>query len=151
HNVLNRLPQKPFLRRVVEPVSMLTRVPGAKVKRFLLSALGRRLAKRSRALGLPGCDIMAGTTDPACVADECFFTRWLGMVPGSAVELACHPGYRDETLIGRDCCADDACIDRRVHELSLLRLASFPEACRRAGFRLIAPAELSAAGRRHAA
>jgi hypothetical protein len=64
-------------------------------------------------------------------------------VPGGSVELACHPGYRDATLIGRDCCDDDACVARRVHELHLLRSADFVEAVQRAGFRFTAPAELS--------
>src|SRR5262249_2322269 len=58
------------------------------------------------------------------------------------VELACHPGYWDPTLIGRDCPAPDDQFYRRVNELNLLRQASFVEVCREAGFRRTAPPEL---------
>ena len=133
---------RPYLRRVRESAATLARVPGAKLKRAVLHCLGRRLARRSARLGLPGCDTLIGVTDPPYVADEQFYARWLEYAPGSYVELACHPGYRDETLIGRDCTDDDAYVARRVHELHLLRSADFPEAVRRFGFRLAAPAEL---------
>jgi predicted glycoside hydrolase/deacetylase ChbG (UPF0249 family) len=146
-NVLAGQLPRPYLRRVGEPAGTIVRVPGAKVKRAVLTWLGRRLARRSDRLGLSGCDHLIGITDPPCVADERFYARWLNGVPGGAVELACHPGYRDETLIGRDCCGDDACVARRVHELHLLRSADFPDAVRRAGFRLAAPDELAGAGR----
>jgi predicted glycoside hydrolase/deacetylase ChbG (UPF0249 family) len=133
----------PYLRRVLESPSTLRYVPGAKLKRTVLTCLGRRLARRSDRLRMPGCDTLIGITDPPYTADERFFARWLGHATGAAVELACHPGYRDETLIGRDCLTDDAFIARRVHELHLLRSPDFPEAMHRAGFRLAAPAELN--------
>ncbi len=148
HEVLAGQSPRPFLRRVREASATLRHVPGAKVKRCVLSALGRRLAGRSKRLGFPGCSRLVGITDPPCVADERFYARWLEQVPGGRVELACHPGYRDETLIGRDCCGDDACVSRRVHELHLLRSPDFTDAVRRAGFRLTAPAELVGAGGR---
>ena len=91
--------------------------------------------------------MLAGITDPPHVADEQFFVRWLRAISVSSVELMCHPGYRDETLIGRDCLADDECIARRVHELNLLRAADFSAAALRAGLRLTAPAEMSDLGR----
>jgi predicted glycoside hydrolase/deacetylase ChbG (UPF0249 family) len=146
-NVLAGQLPRPYLRRVGEPTGTIARVPGAKIKRAVLTWLGRRLARRSDRLGLSGCHYLIGITDPPCVADERFYARWLNSVPGDSVELACHPGYRDETLIGRDCCGDDACVARRVHELHLLRSADFPDAVRRAGFRLAAPDELAGAGR----
>jgi predicted glycoside hydrolase/deacetylase ChbG (UPF0249 family) len=133
---------RPFMRRVRESSATLTHVPGAKIKRRVLNWLGHRLARRSEALGMPGCETLVGITDPPCVADENFLARWLEHAGGATVELACHPGYRDETLIGRDCVADDAFVTRRVHELSLLRSPDFPEAVSRTGFRLTSPAEL---------
>jgi hypothetical protein len=78
------------------------------------------------------------------VTDPEFFARWLTQVPGRVVELACHPGYRDETLIGRDCGAHDGLLQRRVDELHLLRQPRFLEACRQAGFTRVAPSALVA-------
>jgi predicted glycoside hydrolase/deacetylase ChbG (UPF0249 family) len=134
----------PYLRRVREPWSMLRRIPGARVKRAVLTALGRRHARQQDAAGLPGNDWLAGITDPPWVADPDFFARWLSRVPGRRVELACHPGYWDETLINRDCGLDDGLLQRRVDELHLLRRPSFSQAWRRAGFTLVAPSDLAA-------
>jgi predicted glycoside hydrolase/deacetylase ChbG (UPF0249 family) len=145
HDLLTEQMPKPFLRRVRESCTTLAGVPGAKLKRNVLTLLGTRLAQQSARLGFPGCLQLVGVTDPPCVADEQFYTRWLTKVPGDTVELACHPGYRDATLIGRDCSGDDACVARRVNELHLLRAADFAEAVRRAGFRLTAPAEVTGA------
>jgi predicted glycoside hydrolase/deacetylase ChbG (UPF0249 family) len=142
--VLARWKATPYLRRVREPWSMLWRIPGARVKRTVLSAMGRLHARRQDAAGLPGNDWLAGTTDPPWVTDPEFFVRWLGRVPGRCVELACHPGYWDEALVGRDCGTDDGLLQRRVDELHLLRQPSFPRACHRAGFILVAPSELAA-------
>src|SRR5262249_62121971 len=107
---------------------------GARVKRALLNALGRAQARRLDRAGFPGNDWLAGVTDPPCVADPDYLTRWLAALPGSVVELACHPGYHDRTLIGRDCDADDEYLRRRVDELQRLRETAYAEAVRRAGF-----------------
>jgi chitin disaccharide deacetylase len=138
--LLARQKPAPFVRRVREPLTTLWGIPGAKLKRLVLSHRGRNMARRSERQGFPGCDVMAGITDPAHTADEQFFSRWLRAVPGDAVELACHPGYRDVTLIGRDC-ADGTGLTRRRHELHLLRAPSFAAACHVAGFRLLSPSE----------
>jgi len=140
--VLSEQRPRPYLRRVREPWRMLLRAPGARVKRAVLNWQGRRLARAQDRAGLPGADWLAGITDPACVTDPAFFARWLARVPGRAVELACHPGYHDRTLIGRDCAGDDEYLQRRVDELRLLRLPSFGEACARAGFALRPPSSL---------
>jgi hypothetical protein len=134
----------PYLRRVREPWTMLARIPGAKIKRALLTVLGRRHARAQHRLGFPGPDWLAGITDPPWVTDPEFFARWVTQVPGRVVELACHPGYRDETLIGRDCGANDGLLQRRVDELHLLRQPRFLEACRQAGFTRVAPSALVA-------
>lgn len=150
-DVLADLPKRPFLRNNCESLSSLMRVPGARLKRTVLSALGRKFARLSAAREFAGCEEFLGVTDPPCVADEQFLVRWLTNATGVTMELMCHPGHDDETLVGRDCCRDDDCVSRRVHEYHLLRLASFPEACRRSGMRLVAPSELTHHRRRLAA
>jgi chitin disaccharide deacetylase len=145
---------RPLLRRVREPWAMLARVPGARLKRAVLSCLGRVESRRQERAGLPGQEWLAGITDPPWVQDPDYFVRWLSQVPGRDVEVACHPGYRDLTLIGRDCGPDDGLLQRRVDELELLLRPSFPDACREAGFALVSPSEWLARrteGVRHAA
>jgi predicted glycoside hydrolase/deacetylase ChbG (UPF0249 family) len=132
----------PYVRRVREPATMLLTVPGARLKRAFLSLMGRRSARRLARLGFPGNNALAGVTDPPCLADAGFFARWLGRVPGEVVELACHPGFLDTTLLGRDA-ATPAEVLRRVREHKLLRHPSFLDACRRAGLTLVAPSELA--------
>jgi chitin disaccharide deacetylase len=141
-DLLNERWPIPYVRRIVEPWSMLKRVPGARAKRAFLSFLGRAHARRQEGMGFPGNDWLAGITDPPCVADAAFLARWLAAVPGEVVELTCHPGYWDSTLVGRDCTLKDGQLQRRVHELNLLQQASFGAACRRAGFTLVSPGGL---------
>jgi predicted glycoside hydrolase/deacetylase ChbG (UPF0249 family) len=130
---------RPYVRRVQEAYGMLTKIPGARLKRSVLGELGRRGARKQQAHGFPGNDWLAGITDPPWVQRPDYLTRWLSNIPGTVVELACHPGYWDPTLIGRDCEASDGKQQRRVDELEHLRHASFPEVCRRAGFTLQSP------------
>ncbi|MCC6419487.1 MAG: ChbG/HpnK family deacetylase [Gemmataceae bacterium] len=153
-DVLARRAPLPYLRRIREPWGLLARVPGARGKRFVLSWLGRRDARRQEALGFPGNDWLIGITNPPCVADPVFLPRWLERAPGRVVELVCHPGYWDGTLIDRDCTPTDGGVQRRVHEMHRLTEPSFPAAWRRAGFRLTAPSELfrvTGSGPSHAA
>jgi len=144
----------PYVRRVGEPWSMLTAVPGARAKRALLSLLGRRDAARQTKLGFPGNEWLAGVTDPPCVKDPEFLSRWLARLPGNVVELTCHPGHRDETLLGRDATLSNGQMQRRVDEFHLLSRPDFREACRAAGFTRVAPEEwlaFSRPGTAHAA
>ena len=98
-------------------------------------------ARRAAAHGLPGCDWLIGVTDPACVVDDRYLDRWLGQVgTNGSVEVCCHPGYHDESLIGRDCDAGDGLL-RRPRETRLLRSPSFLAACADAG---LVPARPSA-------
>lgn len=140
--VLSRQQPRPYVRHIREPLGIIFRVPGARIKRLVLSTLGRGGARRQQRLEFPGNRWLAGITDPFYVADPAFLKRWLARVPGQVVELTCHPGYLDAKLIGRDCTPGDGQLQRRVHEFHLLRHSSFQEACRRAGFTLIAPREL---------
>ncbi len=137
--VLSRHGLRPYVRRVVEPVSCLRTIPGARIKRLFLSTLGKYAARRQDRAAFPGNEWLAGITDPKWVDDSEFFTRWIAQIAkasGQVVELAVHPGYRDETLIGRDCSATDGQIERRVAEHGLLSHPSFHDACRAAGFRI---------------
>jgi predicted glycoside hydrolase/deacetylase ChbG (UPF0249 family) len=146
--VLSQATTKPYMRRVREPWAMLKHIPGARLKRGLLSLLGRHYAQAQDLLDFPGHDWLAGITDPLWVKDPEFFARWLARVPGRVVELACHPGYYDATLIGRDCGADDGLLQRRVDELHLLKQPSFGSAIKAAGFQLVTPSALIARGGR---
>jgi predicted glycoside hydrolase/deacetylase ChbG (UPF0249 family) len=133
---------RPYLRRVCEPWRTLARVPGAKAKRAFLSSLGKREARRQAIDGFPGNDWLAGITDPPCVHNPEFFDRWLRTTPGEVVELTCHPGDRDETLLGRDAKPGDGNIERRVAEAAALGSAPFQESVQRAGFCIVAPSEV---------
>jgi predicted glycoside hydrolase/deacetylase ChbG (UPF0249 family) len=140
-HVLHQHGPAPYVRRVREPWAMLPRVPGARIKRTFLTYLGRGDARRQEVMGFPGNDWLAGITDPPWVADPKFLSRWLARIPGDVVELTCHPGHLDRTLVGRDCALGDGQLLRRVHEFRLLQQESFQVACRRAGFMLISPRE----------
>src|SRR5437764_2471993 len=141
---------RPYVRRVREPWRSLAKVPGARAKRAFLSSLGRFDARGLEASGFPGNDWLAGVTDPPCVADERFLERWLAAMPGAVVELTCHPGDFDDTLLGRGASPTDGQQMRRVHEKARLSHSSFRAACERAGFRRMRPSELSAVNRRAA-
>jgi chitin disaccharide deacetylase len=134
---------RPYLRRVVERGSAIANVPGARVKRTVLSLLGRRAARRAAARGLPGCDWLVGVTDPVCVADDRYLDRWLSEVGNrGSVEVCCHPGYHDTSLIGRDCDAGAGLL-RRPRETNLLRLPSFRAAYVDAGLTPVRPTALA--------
>jgi len=137
HEVLKSQRERPFVRRVREPRRMIARIPGARIKRGVLSLLGKRQAKTLERDGFPGCDWLAGINDPRFVTDPEFLTRWLAHVPGRTVELACHPGYHDVTLIGRDCVADDQWVMRRVWELERYRDPGLRDAIDAAGFEIV--------------
>ena len=140
--VLRECRPLPYVRRVQEPLGMLARVPGARLKRAFLSLMGQRGAYHQQRMGFPGNDWLAGITDPACVQHSNYLVHWLSRVPGKVVELACHPGYWDPSLIGRDCTADDGRLQRRVDELHLMQQSSFRQVCRQAGFTLVGPSAI---------
>lgn len=144
-DLLSRQSPLPYLRRVREPWTMLARIPGARGKRLLLSRLGKRASRHQQQLGLPGNDWLAGITNPACTHDPQYLTRWLQRIPGQVVELTCHPGHHDETLLGRDATPEDGQLERRVQEYRRLADPGFLEAVQQAGFRLTCPSELQEA------
>jgi predicted glycoside hydrolase/deacetylase ChbG (UPF0249 family) len=142
--VLREAGIRPYLRRIREPWATLRHIAGARAKRTFLSSLGSPEANRQAADNFPGNDALAGITSPPFVHDPAFFARWLANVPGNVVELTCHPGDRDETLIGRDAKSGDGNLERRVQELALLSNDSFGTAVTRAGFHIIRPSEMLA-------
>jgi predicted glycoside hydrolase/deacetylase ChbG (UPF0249 family) len=150
-DVLRSVSPRPFLRRVVEPWSTWSGVPGARFKRAVLTVLGKRQAAWQDSECFRGADGLAGITDPVYVRDPRFFARWLSSMPGQTVELMCHPGYFDDTLVGRDCRAGDGLQQRRVDELYLLRQPEFPRICGEAGFVLARPSQRMQAGRKDVA
>jgi len=142
NEVLLRSGVRPFVRRVREPWATFRRVPGARVKRLLLNRRGRRQAKQLERDGFPGCDWLAGITDPQFTADPSFHRRWLTRMPGRSVELMCHPGYLDSTLIGRDAPVANGKLWRRVHELELFRRDDYFDLVRECGFELVPPSRI---------
>ncbi len=142
--LLAGLQVKPYVRRIQEPWPVLRTLGGARLKRAVLGLLGRRLSRMQEAHGFPGNDWLAGITTPACLNDRSFFVRWLQAMPGQVVELMCHPGRLDATLIGRDCSDSDGLMQQRVNELRWLRDPEFIEAIEAAGFRLTSPGAICA-------
>jgi chitin disaccharide deacetylase len=144
-DVLERHSCHPMLRRVQENWGTVRRVPGARIKRTLLNCLGRRLGLAQEARDQAGNDWLAGITNPQWVRRPTFFQQWIQAIPGKVVELMCHPGHWDDTLLGRDAKTGDGLQQRRVDELHLLRQPEFKEAVRAAGFTLATPSQLKIA------
>ncbi|MSQ96549.1 MAG: ChbG/HpnK family deacetylase [Gemmataceae bacterium] len=140
-NILSELSVRPYMRRIQEPWSVIRDLPGARLKRCCLGWLGRRLSRIQEAHGFPGNDWLAGIAKPEDVLDPDFFVGWLEAMPGQVVELMCHPGRLDPTLVGRDCTDSDGLLQQRVNELRWLRDGSFLEAAEDAGFKLISPSD----------
>lgn len=140
--VLRQADLRPYVRRVREPWNLIWRIRGARKKRAFLNLHGRAMSRRQEALGFPGNDWLGGITDPPWVKHATFFEDWLRAIPGQVVELSCHPGHFDATLIGRDCTADDGMSQRRVDELALLRRPEFLHALSDANFEVVSPADL---------
>jgi predicted glycoside hydrolase/deacetylase ChbG (UPF0249 family) len=139
--ILSELPIRSYVRRIQEPWSIINKLGVARLKRVFLGWLGRRLSRIQEAHGFAGNDWLAGIANPAAIDDPEFFVRWLRAMPGQVVELMCHPGQYDPTLIGRDCTASDGLLQQRVNELRWLRDPSFLDVVNDAGFRLVSPSE----------
>lgn len=129
--VLHGQAPAPFVRRVIERRATLLGVRGGRLKRFALTRFG---ANGSREF--PGNDELIGITDPPFVRNPRFFVEWLARSRGRDVELTCHPGHLDRTLIGRDGSLDDGRIHRRSLEFQWLCDPSFERAVCDARFRL---------------
>jgi chitin disaccharide deacetylase len=135
--MLCELPYRPFVRRVGESWWTLLSVRGARVKRFVLDRVGRRSTQVQSELGFPGGEQLIGITDPQFVRDERFLQRWVRRASGEFVELTCHPGFRDTTLLGRDATETDGHLERRVNEWDRLRDERFLKMVQQQGWQLI--------------
>ncbi len=122
---------KPYVRRVTERMGTLASVSGGRLKRFLLSRWGKRIPLNANN------DELIGITNPRCVSDPLFFRRWVSRSSGSLVELTCHPGYLDESLVGRDGSMSDGQIHRREREFALLKSPEWLPAVAEAGFQTV--------------
>jgi predicted glycoside hydrolase/deacetylase ChbG (UPF0249 family) len=135
---------RPYLRQVRESAGTLLGVPGARRKRAALTTWGRREGRRQAADGFAGNDWLLGIADPSCVHNPDFFVNWLRAAPRrGVVELTCHPGDFDDTLLGRDATPGDGNVERRPAELAGLKSPAFAEAVARGGFRLTRPTEVT--------
>ena len=140
-DVMRRQGCFPYVRRVCEPWRNLWRVPGARNRRLLLNTLGRSQSRRQADRGFPGNDWLAGVTGPGWVRHPLFHRRWLANTPGHVVELICHPGHEDRTLLGRDCALGDGLMQWRVDEFNQLDRPDFFETVANARFRLASPSQ----------
>lgn len=138
--------RQPFVRRVVESPRTLALVPGARLKRAVLSRFGKRATATYATF--PGNDRLIGVTNPPFVHHPAFFARWLARSTGRTVELTCHPGYLDASIDGRDGTLADGQLHRRAAELDRLRDPSFVRAAHTAGFTLVNAADLARVGER---
>ena len=66
----------------------------------------------------------------------------ISAAPGDVVELMCHPGHDDVTLLGRDATPANGQRERRVHEWYRLNNPSFLETVQRNGFVMVRAGEL---------
>jgi chitin disaccharide deacetylase len=150
-DLLLREGMHPYIRRVREPWNLVMKIEGARKKRAFLNYFGRATARELDLYGFPGNDWLAGVTDPPWLKRGEYYEDWLKAIPGNVVELSCHPGHLDETLLGRDCFPNDGYLERRVSEYNLLTRPEFPRAIAEAGFTLISPTQLTGEPLRHAA
>lgn len=141
--LLGRQMPRPYLRRVQEHPYGLFHRPEARLKRLMLSWLGHRLAARSARDGFPGADSLAGIHGGNQPFGGALFVRSLACARGRRVELLCHPGYYDVTLLERDERATAAQLAHREEELRWLRSDSFATACDNLGLERIPPSSLA--------
>ena len=125
---------KPYLRRVTEPRHTLLRVPGVRLKRALLSAMGHASAKLQARAGFPAARQLLGVSDPPHVLDPGFFVRWLRASRGDHVELMVHPGEPDDCIGQRDGGAGAGHTERRVAEYTALQTPQFRACIEECGF-----------------
>jgi predicted glycoside hydrolase/deacetylase ChbG (UPF0249 family) len=122
---------RPYLRGVVESWQTEIRISRGRAKRFVMSWLGRRAARIQHQMGFPSAATFAGLGGELR-GDPRYFLRWLQRTPGDTVELMCHPGYHDPSLVGRD-----ERITERVLEWEQLKEPRFRETAREMGFQLV--------------
>ena len=133
---------KPWIRRVREETHSLLKIPGSRIKRAFLSILGAKNAVDLDMMAFPGPKTLAGLCDPAQTSSERFYSSRLKGIKSNFAEWMCHPGFYDETLIGRDGGANSAAIQMRPKELGFLADGTFTRLANQSGFKIISSSEL---------
>ncbi len=127
------------MRRTVEPPGARFRF-GSRPKRALLRHWGRQSLPLDAASGWGGADELVGLVEPGELRGEAIFARWLAVSTAETVELMVHPGFEDETILGRDAEERGPQFYRRARETELLRAPGFAGAVAAGGFELGAAA-----------
>ena len=103
-------------RRTIEPPGMLASVSSSRARRMVLNLLGQSAATDFRREGISVNDYFFGVLGERDLSNENPWERYLAALPPhGSVEWMVHPGFYDESLIGRD-----SYIRQRVLELSAL-------------------------------
>ncbi len=133
---------KPWIRRVREENGSLVKLPGSRIKRTSLSLLGRKNARDLDAMAFPGPKTLAGLCNPVQTSNERFYSSRLNGIKSDFAEWMCHPGFYDETLIGRDGSIKSASIHMRPRELEFLASGTFTHLANQSGFEIISSSEI---------
>lgn len=140
--LLSNYSVKPWMRRVQEENRTFLKLSGARIKRAFLSFLGRKNVRDLDMMGFPGPKVLAGLCDPVQTSNESFYSTRLNTIKSDFAEWMCHPGFYDETLVGRDGNIDSASIQMRSKELKFLADGTFTRLANQAGFEIISSAEI---------
>jgi predicted glycoside hydrolase/deacetylase ChbG (UPF0249 family) len=145
--ILESLPVKPWVRRVVESQKTINMISGARLKRWFLCSYGKVQAKALDYNKFPGAKTMIGLTDPYCLKNVRFFDECLQSGCGDIVELMCHPGYVDTSLIGRDVTEYGDGLTRRQWELGILGNPQFLNDAAACNYQIVRPSSCMGSGR----
>ncbi len=103
-------------RQTVEPPGMLASVSSCRARRTVLNMLGQSAAADFRRQGIDVNDYFFGVISEKDLAEENPWEHCLAALPPhGSVEWMVHPGFYDESLIGRD-----SYVHQRVLELCAL-------------------------------
>jgi hypothetical protein len=103
-------------RRTVEAPGMLSAIRSCRARRFVLNMLGQAASADFRRVGICTNDYFFGVLNERNLLQENPWEEYLAALPArGSVEWMVHPGFYDESLLGRD-----NYIDGRVRELAAL-------------------------------
>jgi predicted glycoside hydrolase/deacetylase ChbG (UPF0249 family) len=109
-------------RRTVEPPRMVGAIPSCRARRVILNMLGRAASSDFRREGVCVNDHFFGLLGEMDLGRQNPWERYLAALPASgSVEWMVHPGFHDESLVGRD-----NYIKGRVLELAALTSPLIP-------------------------
>jgi predicted glycoside hydrolase/deacetylase ChbG (UPF0249 family) len=147
--ILRKQKPLPYVRRVREDWQSLL-APGSLWKRIMLTAFGTLLARRCESEGFPGCECLIGINNGRDPMRPSFFAERLASAGAESIELMCHPGYRDESLNGRDGNPSEIELASREAELRSLRRGDSLECLADLGYDFQGPSGPQAPTRRAA-